>query len=99
MLSRKYSKKCIRRRMIRRVLTIFIIGLAIAIMTILLCGAKPQAVGYDYISGTSLWEIAGEHCPGNMDKRVYINEVMKLNGMDDCTVYANRLYQVPVYAE
>lgn len=97
------ARKCIRkrecRRRIRQGICTFFIGFLIAVMVIILCGGKMHAVGYDYVSGTSLWEIAKEHCPDSMDKRDYIAEVMKLNGMENCTVYANRLYQVPVYAD
>lgn len=74
----------------------FIMG--IAVIWALLCGAKnePEAVGYDYISGSSLWDLAMD-CPEDMDKRDYIAEIMALNAMDSKTVYAGRLYQVPIY--
>lgn len=81
-----------------RILRILCWGIFILFMVVILTGGgRMKAVSYAYVTGTSLWGIATEHCPEYMDKRKYINEVMKLNGMDDCTVYAGRIYQVPVY--
>ena len=70
----------------------------IVLAVILLSGAKhPEAAGYEYVTGTSLWGMAEEYCPDSMDKRDYISEIMALNAMADSVVYANRLYAVPIY--
>jgi nucleoid-associated protein YgaU len=37
---------------------------------------------YVVIKGDTLWSIARKHCPETMDKREYIYEVEKLNGID-----------------
>lgn len=89
-LKRKQAK---RKRFFISIITIFtLITLILAIGS-----GKSEAESYTYVTASSLWEIAKEHCPDSMDKRDYIAEVMKLNGMEDYTVYANRLYRVPVY--
>lgn len=73
--------------------------LAIFAAVILLCGLahKPKVSGYEYDSATTLWELSERYCPDSMDKRKYIDEVMRLNNMSDSTVYAHRLYLVPIY--
>ncbi len=88
------------RRKLKRKRGLFITACLILIVlaVILLSGAKhPEAVGYEYVTGTSLWGMAEEYCPDGMDKRDYISEVMALNAMADSVVYANRLYAVPIY--
>ena len=52
--------------------------------------------GYEYKCTDTLWGLL-EHCPKNMDRWEYLDIVMEINGMNDTTVYANRLYQVPIF--
>ncbi len=84
-----------RKRKALKVLGILALGLIIA----LLCGMginRPKITGYDYKTGTSLWDLASD-CPDSVDKRQMIAEIMAVNAMIDSTVYGGRLYQVPVY--
>lgn len=37
---------------------------------------------YTVYQGETLWEIAEEYCPEDMDKRDYIEEIKELNNMD-----------------
>lgn len=97
MVSRMRKRKRQRRRRMAQVALTFMLGLAVIAIAILLCGSKPQAIGYEYDSARTLWELSERYCPDSMDKRAYIAEVMKLNAMSDSVVYADRLYQVPIY--
>ena len=73
--------------------------LAVIATTVLLCGLthKPQVSGYEYDTASTLWELSERYCPDSMDKRKYIDEIMQLNNMSDSTVYAHKMYMVPVY--
>ena len=96
MLSKTYIRKRLRRqRRIRAALKLLIIA-AVIWLTILLSGAKPKIVRYEYMSGTSLWDLSRD-CPETVDKRDCIAEIMAINAMTGSTVYANRLYMVPIY--
>ena len=98
MLSRTYKRKRARReRRIRMVLKLIFIA-AVIWLAILLSGGKPHIVGYEYSSGTSLWDLS-RNCPKTVDKRDCIAEIMAVNSMRDSTVHANRLYMVPIYEE
>ena len=48
----------------------------------------PVQYRYDYTvkSGDTLWNIASEACPENMDVREYIHEVSKINGIKDGSI-------------
>ncbi|MCH5186312.1 MAG: LysM peptidoglycan-binding domain-containing protein [Oscillospiraceae bacterium] len=73
---------------------------ALIVLSAVLCGcAKPEVKTETYTvsSGDTLWSIASEYCPSNMDKRDYISELIKLNNIQNCTVYPNRSIQVIVY--
>ena len=37
--------------------------------------------------GDTLWDIAGEHCPHNMDIRRWIDQVEKLNGIENSDIF------------
>ena len=96
MLSRTYiRKRARRRRRIRAVLKILTIA-AIIWLAILLSGGKPKIIGYEYMTGTSLWDLS-RNCPETVDKRDCIAEIIALNAMTGSAVHANRLYVVPVY--
>ncbi len=76
-------------------LIVFIVAIAI-----LLCGTSygrgtPE---YEYHTCERLWDFV-RFCPVDMDRWEYIYEIMELNGMDDMTVQANRLYMVPVFSK
>lgn len=96
MLSRTYIRKRRRRqKCIRAVLKLLTIA-AIIWLAILLSGGKPKIIGYEYMTGTSLWDLS-RNCPETVDKRDCISEIIALNAMTGSTVHANRLYVVPVY--
>ena len=96
MLKRTYIRKRARRhRRIRAVLKLLTIA-AIIWLAILLSGSKPKIIGYEYMTGTSLWDLS-RNCPETVDKRDCIAEIIALNSMTGSTVHANRLYMVPVY--
>lgn len=48
----------------------------------------PIQYRYDYTvkSGDTLWNIASEACPEDMDVREYIHEVSKMNGIKDGSI-------------
>lgn len=98
MLKRTYiRKRARRRRRIRAVLKLLTIA-AIIWLVILLSGGKPKIIGYEYMTGTSLWDLS-RNCPETVDKRDCIAEIIALNAMQESTVYENRLYLVPIYGE
>ncbi|WP_454964030.1 LysM peptidoglycan-binding domain-containing protein [Filifactor alocis] len=46
--------------------------------------------------GDSLWSIGKQYCPEYMDIRKYIHEIMKLNDMQDTTLYVNETIIIPI---
>ena len=48
----------------------------------------PIQYRYNYTvkSGDTLWNIASEACPEDMDVREYIHEISKTNGIDDGSI-------------
>lgn len=42
---------------------------------------------YTVKSGDTLWTIADEYCPANVDKREWIHDVKTLNGLEDSVIY------------
>ena len=71
--------------------------IAVITLTVVAKGNRPKVVGYIYDSGDTLWEIAEEHCPDNMDVRDFMMEIKKANGMKSSVVYADESYKIPVY--
>lgn len=58
----------------------------------ILCAChKPEhdwnKIEYTVASGETLWTIAKEYCPEDMDVRDYIYEIKKLNNMDTDSIY------------
>lgn len=79
-----------------------VIAILILIVSLFLYGGvftKHTAVAFDYDTCLNLWDLADKHCPGNIDKRDFIEAVVKLNNMDGYTVYPERVYQYPIYEE
>ena len=74
-----------------------ILIIAIIVLAILLAGNKPKISGYGYDSCNTLWDLAERHCPAEIDKRDFVEEVKKLNAMPDYKVFAGREYQYPIY--
>lgn len=44
--------------------------------------------------GDTLWEIADQYCPANVDKREWIYEVKCLNGLEDSSIYPGQRLRV-----
>ena len=57
---------------------------------------QPKITGYEYDTCDTLWELT-VYCPDTVDKRDFIDEVMKINNMKNETVYSGRVYQYPIY--
>ena len=77
-----------------------VIAILILIVSLFLYGGiftKHKAVAFGYDSCNTLWDLAERHCPEKVDKRDFIEEVVKLNSMNGYTVYSERLYQYPIY--
>jgi len=47
--------------------------------------------------GDNLWNIAKETVPNNKDIRDYIQEIRKINKLDDANIKVGQLIQVPIY--
>ena len=45
--------------------------------------------------GDSLWSIAGEIAQGNHSTRDIVNDIVKLNALDDVTLYVGQQLEVP----
>ena len=94
-------KRRMRARERRRKLTKnLVIGISVILIALLLLGLsqrKNSVTAYGYDTCTTLWDLADKYCPNSMDKRDFIEKVRHLNAMSDYKVYANRLYQYPVY--
>lgn len=51
---------------------------------------------YRVKSGDSLWAISGKYCPDDVDRREWIEEVQKLNGLTSSFLYAGQRLTVLV---
>lgn len=49
---------------------------------------------YHVKSGDSLWEISGEYCPSNVDRRDWIAEVKEINGLTSSNIRAGQRLKV-----
>lgn len=54
---------------------------------------------YRVKSGDSLWTLSGKYCPDNVDRREWIEEVQKLNGLTSSFIYAGQRLTVLVPAD
>ncbi|MGG1671431.1 LysM peptidoglycan-binding domain-containing protein [Paenibacillus sp. NRS-1783] len=45
--------------------------------------------------GDTLWQIASNHKPERMDTRVYIDGIVRINGLEDRGVQAGQLLKLP----
>lgn len=74
-----------------------VVIIAIIALAVLVSGHKPKVTAYEYDTCNTLWDLADRHCPNSMDKHDFIEEVKRLNNMNDYKVYPERLYQYPIY--
>ncbi len=94
-MKRKRKKK-------RQAIIRIAIAILILIVSFLLYGAvhpKHTVASFGYDSCLNLWDLADKHCPNSVDKRDFIEDVVKLNNMKGYTVYPERVYQYPIYEE
>lgn len=87
-----------RRKRLKKAICIMCLIICTIVIAILLCGTSygSGTPEYEYHTCDRLWDFV-RFCPVEMDRWEYLYEVMELNGMDDMTVQANRLYLVPVF--
>lgn len=81
----------------RRRLFLVLSCIAVITLTVTAKENQPKVVGYIYDSGSTVWEMAKEHCPDNMDVRDVMREIEKVNEIKNSVVYANESYKIPVY--
>lgn len=58
---------------------------------------QPLADTYTVMSGQTLWSIAGEIAPPQIERVVVVSDIKALNGMSTATVRAGEQILVPVY--
>lgn len=51
---------------------------------------------YLVCKGDTLWAIAGRYCPDNVDRREWIDEVQRINRLDDANIRAGQRITVLV---
>jgi nucleoid-associated protein YgaU len=83
-----------------------LIGLALIAVLVLNMACTPtmrrvewQQATYRVQSGDSLWIISGDYCPDNVDRREWIDEVQKINGLTSSFIYPGQLLTVLAPAE
>ena len=92
MKTRKMSRKN------KRKLTFAIICISITLLSILVAKAnEPKVVGYTYTSGSTVWDMAREYCPSEMDVRDFAYEIERINGIKNSVVSAREMYKIPIY--
>lgn len=74
------------------------------VLLCLACGSTMDRVDwtedtYRVKSGDSLWMLSGKYCPDNVDRREWIEEVQKLNGLTSSFIYAGQRLTVLVPAD
>jgi hypothetical protein len=88
----------------------FVVFLVVAILGAFMIGAcvfgfgasaegmnRPSYVNVRVLSGDTLWGIAREYCPKDMDIRDYISRIEGHNQIDAGCLTAGEILQVPVY--
>lgn len=90
-------RKIARRKRIKRIIAV----ISVLALSLLLAGLAEKKecriIGYTYDSGSTVWELAQRCCPDHMDIRDVVEEIETINGIENSAIYANRLYQIPVY--
>ena len=77
---------------------IIIIFLCLILITAIAisCRADVQTERFEYIvkPGDTLWDIASEYAPKNMDKREYIFNIKKDNGLKRSEIYPGMVLEI-----
>ena len=84
----------------RKLIKNLVIGILVIFLALFLLGLTQRensVTAYGYDTCITLWDLADKYCPNSMDRRDFIEEVRQLNAMPDYKVYANRIYQYPIY--
>lgn len=70
--------------------------LLVVVLIGLSCKANVQTEKYEYIvkAGDTLWSIADEYAPKSADKREYIYNVKKDNGLKNSNLYPNMVLEI-----
>ena len=76
------------------VLTAFIVSTALGFNTVVGASNK-QFVQVKVQSGDTLWGLAQEYGPANMDVRNVVYEICKLNGIDAASLQAGMYITIP----
>lgn len=70
--------------------------LLVVVLIGLSCKANVQTEKYEYIvkAGDTLWSIADEYAPKGTDKREYIYNVKKDNGLKNSNLYPDMVLEI-----
>jgi LysM repeat protein len=100
-MNKRNSKKRVRLVNKRRFVTVVVTFLMIIMASVSVIGsAISEEVPVQYTSlivqrGDTLWSIASEYGPGNMDIREYINEIEKVNVIENSFLAEGQELRLP----
>jgi len=90
------KRKARKTKVIKKVIAIcFVIVTIVTWVLTFWSGRTIASTKFDTCS--SLWELAEMHCPDDINKWDFIDDVKELNAMSDNTVMLGRLYEYPIY--
>ena len=97
---KKSASRARRLHFIRITMIFFILVVILTAGTLISAYANKDSADWDpatiYVgSGDSLWTIAQEHVPNNMNIRSYIHKIKKLNGLESSTVFEGQKLFMP----
>ncbi|MHA0855290.1 LysM peptidoglycan-binding domain-containing protein [Paenibacillus sp. CMAA1364] len=80
------------------VLLLIIVGCSVSIQSFANSAPEPHITKNRIIqSGDTLWGIAVQEKPADMDTRIFIKEMKKLNGLTDGQILAGEVLKLPTY--
>ena len=85
------------KRNLKRIRALVILMFLVTAVSVMSKANEPKLVGYTYDSANTLWGMAEKYCPSEMDKRDFIREIEKLNGIENSQIYKDISYQIPLY--
>lgn len=94
-MNKQKGRKIKKQKKIQAIICICLLFLLMVLVCRILC---PQytIVTYNYVSCETMWELL-KYCPEKMYRGDFFAEIRKLNDMKDNTIYANKIYQIPIY--